>query len=327
MTIFHHTWQQALSGAITDISALYDCLEIKAIHSDAINQAQQSFALRVPREFVARMEKRNLHDPLLLQVLPQAIEMQKTPGFSTDPLSENQKNPVPGLLHKYPNRVLLTLTGACAINCRYCFRRHFPYADNIPGRTNWDRALSYISQNKNIEEIILSGGDPLVLKDHLLAEFVAQLEKIPHVERLRIHTRLPIVIPQRVTNEWIAWMTQSRFQMIVVLHCNHSNEIDDSVLNALKRLRESSITLLNQSVLLKNVNDDASVLVNLSKRLFQAGVLPYYLHLLDKVDGAAHFEVSAEKAKQLMAEIKKQLPGFLVPKLAREVPGMLHKEF
>lgn len=327
MSIIHPSWQQSLSNAITNISDLYASLEINPLQSDLIAAAQKSFALRVPREFVARMEKRNSKDPLLLQVLPQAIEMKITKNFSTDPLFENQKNPVPGLLHKYPNRVLLTLTGGCAINCRYCFRRHFPYENNLPGRANGSRVLKYISDNKNIEEVILSGGDPLILKDHLLAEFSAQLEKISHVIRLRIHTRLPIVIAQRVTDEWILWMKKSRFQMIVVVHCNHPNEIDDTVLFALKKLRDAKITVLNQSVLLKNVNDNTDALVNLSKRLFEAGVLPYYLHLLDKVQGAAHFNVSEKKAKQLMSDIKKRLPGFLVPKLAREIPGMLHKEF
>lgn len=327
MSILHPTWQSALSRAVTQLSDLYALLALDLPQSDAILSAQQSFALRVPREFVARMEVGNPHDPLLLQVLPKAIEMQKTPGFSVDPVNESEKNPVPGLLHKYSNRVLLTLTGACAINCRYCFRRHFPYADNVPARANWDAALNYIRNDSHIEEVILSGGDPLVLKDHLLAEFALQLESISHVKRLRIHTRLPIVIPQRVTEEWIAWMTQSRFQMVIVLHCNHPNEIDDAVIQALKRLRDASITVLNQAVLLKDVNDNADALVALSKRLFEAGVLPYYLHLLDKVAGAAHFDVSEEKANQLLSEIKKRLPGFLVPKLAREIPGMQSKSF
>jgi EF-P beta-lysylation protein EpmB len=326
MSVLHPTWRNALSGAITSLSELYDLLSLNMPPEDTA-QAQRSFALRVPKEFVARMEKNNPRDPLLLQVLPQAIEMQKTVGFSADPLLENQKNPVPGLLHKYPNRVLLTLTGACAINCRYCFRRHFPYQDNMPGRANWDRALDYIAQNKNIDEVILSGGDPLVLKDHLIAEFVAQLEKIPHIVRLRIHTRLPIVIPQRITPEFITCLTQSRFQAVVVVHSNHANEIDDAVLSALQLLRQNNITTLNQSVLLKDINDDATVLVNLSKRLFEAGVLPYYLHLLDKVDGAAHFNIDEEKAAEIMSQIKQRLPGFLVPKLAREVPGLLHKQF
>lgn len=319
-------WQQALSSAITDISELCDILQLSIPDSDLIKQKHHSFALRVPHEFVARMEKGNSRDPLLLQVLPQAIEIQKIDGFSADPLHENKKNPVPGLLHKYPNRILLTLTGACAIHCRYCFRKSFPYAENNPSRANWNRALDYIAQDKNVDEVILSGGDPLILKDNLIAEFILQLEKISHVERLRIHTRLPIVIPQRVTDEWILWMQQSRFKIIVAVHCNHANEIDESVLIALKKLRVAA-TLLNQSVLLKNINDNVDALVNLSKRLFQADVLPYYLHLLDKVDGAAHFDVSEEKANELMSEIKKRLPGFLVPKLAREVSGMLHKEF
>jgi EF-P beta-lysylation protein EpmB len=326
MTNLHTTWQQALSSAITDVSELCALLDISHTQSDLLIDAQKSFALRVPREFISRMEKGNPNDPLLLQVLPQAVEMQKISGFTHDPLSENKKNPVPGLLHKYANRVLLTLTGACAVNCRYCFRRHFPYADNMPGRANWDRALDYIAKNHHIDEVILSGGDPLVLKDHLIAEFVAQLEKIPHVKRLRIHTRLPIVIPQRVTDEWIAWMQKTRFQMIVVVHCNHANEIDEHVLAALKKLRTTAL-VLNQSVLLKNINDNAAALVNLSKKLSEAQVLPYYLHLLDKVDGAAHFDVSEKDAQLLMMEIKKQLPGFLVPKLAQEVAGLEHKLF
>lgn len=320
------TWQQALSNAITSYDELCSLLNIASEQSALIPSVQKSFSLRVPREFVSRMEKGNPNDPLLLQVLPRAIEMQKTLGFSSDPLLEMEKNPVPGLLHKYPNRVLLTLTGVCAINCRYCFRRHFPYEDNVPSRGNWQNALDYIAKNHAIDEVILSGGDPMVLKDHLISEFVTQLEKMPHVKRLRIHTRLPIVIPQRVTDEWITWMQKTRFQTVVVLHCNHANEIDDAVFSAIKKLRAVT-TVLNQSVLLKNVNDNATALINLSKRLFEAGVLPYYLHLLDKVDGAAHFDINQEAADQLMNEIKKSLPGFLVPKLAKEVPGLLHKQF
>src|SRR3990167_3700086 len=245
------TWQQALSNAITSHDELCALLNISIEQSGLLASVQQSFPLRVPREFVSRMEKGNPNDPLLLQVLPQAIEMQKAAGFSFDPLREMEKNPVPGLLHKYPNRVLLTLTGVCAVNCRYCFRRHFPYEENVPSRANWQNALDYIAKNNEIDEVILSGGDPLVLKDHLIAEFVTQLEKISHVKRLRIHTRLPIVIPQRVTDEWIDWMQKTRFQTVVVLHCNHANEIDDAVFLAMKKLRFAT-TVLNQSVLLKN---------------------------------------------------------------------------
>lgn len=321
---FHPAWQAALSHAITRLEELYAVLNLDLPHTDVV---QHSFVLRVPREFVARMEKGNAQDPLLLQVLPQTSELQKIAGFVVDPVGDLQKNPVPGLLHKYHGRVLLTLTGGCAIHCRYCFRRHFPYNENMPGQENYVRALQYIRDNLSIEEVILSGGDPLILKDNIISELIAQLETIPHIKRLRIHTRLPIVIPQRITPELMNWIRHSRFQMIMVLHCNHPNEIDNTVLCALKKLRETNITLLNQSVLLKNINDHAETLIQLSKKLFEAGVLPYYLHLLDKVDGAAHFDVSEEKAKQLMAEIKKQLPGFLVPKLAREIPGAPHKQF
>lgn len=319
------TWQQALSNAVTSYDELCALLSIPAVQSDLISDAQKSFSLRVPHEFISRMEKGNPNDPLLLQVLPQAIEMQKQAGFSKDPLQEMQNNPVPGLLHKYPNRVLLTLTGVCAINCRYCFRRHFPYEDNV-SRAHWQNALHYIAENTAIDEVILSGGDPLMLKDNLIAEFVLQLEKISHVKRLRMHTRLPIVIPQRVTQEWMDWMRKTRFQTVIVLHCNHANEIDESVLSALKKLRAVT-TVLNQSVLLKNINDNADALIALSKRLFEAGVLPYYLHLLDKVDGSAHFDVSEEKANELMSILKETLPGFLVPKLAKEVPGLMHKVY
>lgn len=325
MTVLHPTWQQALSNAVTSYDELCSILHIAHKTSTSIQVAQSAFSLRVPREFVARMEKGNPNDPLLLQVLPQALEMKKMPGFSIDPLQEKQSNPVPGLLHKYPNRVLLTLAGVCAINCRYCFRRHFPYEDNV-NRAHWKKALDYIAENNAIDEVILSGGDPLVLKDPVIAELVFQLEKMAHVKRLRIHTRLPIVIPQRVTQEWLAWLKKTRFQTIVVLHCNHVNEIDESVVKAIQKLR-SVTTVLNQSVLLKNINDSAEALIALSQRLFEAGALPYYLHLLDKVEGAAHFDVSEEKANALMRILKESLPGFLVPKLAKEVSGLPHKQF
>lgn len=320
-------WRQSLSNAIMDFSTLCEMLSISPNAVSDMITAEKSFPLRVPREFVARMEKGNPRDPLLLQVLPQAIEMLPTKNYCHDPLQELQKNPVPGLLHKYFGRVLLTLTGGCAIHCRYCFRRHFPYADNLPGRENWQRALQYIADNHTIEEVILSGGDPMLLQDHLLAAFSLQLEKIAHVQRLRIHTRLPIVIPSRVTEDWITWMQKSRFQIVVVVHCNHPNEIDHEVIHALKRLKKAEITLFNQSVLLKGVNDHANTLIELSKKLFQAGVLPYYLHLLDHVQGAAHFDVDEIVAEKLMSEIETKLPGFLVPRLAREVPGWLSKKF
>lgn len=321
------TWQQSLSQSHISFENLCDFLKLDLQALQKTHAAMKSFPLRVPREFLSRMEKGNPHDPLLLQVLPQAIEMQHVTGFTKDPLQEKTQNPVPGLLHKYVNRVLLTLTGACAVHCRYCFRRHFPYEDNLPSKTNWQRALIYIANNSQIDEVILSGGDPLVLKDSLLAEFIAQLETIKHVKSVRLHTRLPVMIPERITDELVSLLSQSRFQIVVVLHCNHANEIDDAMAKAVLKLRRALITVLNQSVLLKNINDHVGALVNLSKRLFEMGVLPYYLHLLDKVAGSAHFDVSSEKADALMCELKKQLPGFLVPKLAREVAGALSKDY
>ena len=321
------TWQQSLSQSLISFEELCAFLKLDLKALSTTYAAIQSFPLRVPREFLSRMEKNNPNDPLLLQVLPQAIEMQNTIGFTKDPLQEQTQNPIPGLLHKYPNRVLLTLTGACAVHCRYCFRRHFPYENNLPSKINWQRALLYIANREQIDEVILSGGDPLVLKDNLLAEFITQLETIKHVKRVRLHTRLPIMIPARVTDELVSLLSQSRFQVIIVLHCNHANEIDEAVKNAVLKCRRALITVLNQSVLLKNINDNADALVNLSKRLFDMGVLPYYLHWLDKVEGSAHFDVPTEKADALMVEIKKQLPGFLVPKLARELPNVPHKLF
>lgn len=320
-------WQKSLAQGFSNFAQLLKAVALEHSVLDELALAHADFATRVPREFVARMQKGNPNDPLLLQVLPQAREVQQVPGFYADPLYEREQNPVPGLLHKYPSRVLLTLSGGCAINCRYCFRRHFPYQDNLPGQVNWQRAVKYIADHPEVDEVIFSGGDPLLLKDHQIAGLVATLESIAHLKRVRIHTRLPIVIPSRVTDAWVDWMMQTRLQTVVVLHTNHPNEIDQTVLDALKKLRASNTTLLNQSVLLKGVNDDADILAELSRRLFTVGVLPYYLHLLDKVQGAAHFDISIEKAHGIVAELKTKLPGFLVPKLAQEVAGELSKKY
>jgi len=318
-------WQQSLKNAITSISSLCDALNLNPDTLSTTDITPGAFPLRVPLEFIARMEKGNPNDPLLLQILPRTLESQIFPGFKKDPLQEKEKNPIPGLLHKYPHRVLLTLTGGCAINCRYCFRRHFPYEDNLPGRENWKKIFNYISDNQTIEEVILSGGDPLLLKDDLLKAFITELSFITHVQRLRIHTRLPIVIPSRITKAFVELLTTTRFNTVLVTHANHPNEIDQEVIQALKKL--SAITLLNQAVLLKDINDNADVLALLNKKMFEAKVLPYYLHLLDKVEGAGHFEVTQEKAELILQALKEKLPGFLVPKLAREIPGMLHKAF
>jgi EF-P beta-lysylation protein EpmB len=267
------------------------------------------------------MQWRDPHDPLLRQVLPLADECLASEGYGVDPVGDLNAMVVPGLLHKYEGRVLLTATGACAVHCRYCFRRHFPYADANPLADQWHQALDYIAGDESITEVILSGGDPLSLSDRRLAELVRRLDAIAHLRRLRLHTRLPIVLPERVNDELLDWLGTTRLKTAIVVHANHANEIDDSVVAALMRLKASGTTLLNQSVLLRGINDSAEALMDLSEKLFDAGVLPYYLHLLDKVQGAAHFAVTESDAQQLMAEIGRQLPGYLLPRLVREIPG------
>lgn len=313
-------WQTALADAITDPKTLLRELELDGQLADDVIAASQSFSLRVPRGFVARMEKGNPHDPLLLQVLTSPKELNKYPGYSKDPVNEKQVNPIPGVLHKYHGRVLFTLTGGCAINCRYCFRRHFPYTENTPNLKKWQRGLDYIAADTSIEEVIFSGGDPLIVKDKWLANLVEKLAQIPHLKRLRIHTRLPVVLPERITDDCIVWVTSTRLKPVIVIHSNHPREIDYTVEHALQKLNNVNAILLNQSVLLKNINDNADTLIELSQTLFDAGVLPYYLHLLDPVQGAAHFDVDEKIGKELIQQMMYHLPGYLVPKLVREIP-------
>jgi L-lysine 2,3-aminomutase len=286
----------------------------------AATAAARLFPLRVPRGFVARMRPSDPRDPLLRQVLPLAEECLAVEGFGADPVGDLSAMVVPGVLHKYHGRVLLTATGACAVHCRYCFRRHFPYADANPAVDQWHSALGYIAGEKSITEVILSGGDPLSLPDRRLADLVRRLEAIPHLRRLRLHTRVPIVLPERVNDELRDWLGATRLKTAVVVHANHANEIDASVMTALAGLKTSGAELLNQSVLLRGVNDSTEALMALSEKLFEAGVLPYYLHMLDKAQGTAHFEVEEAAARRLMAELNRQLPGYLVPRLVREIP-------
>lgn len=317
------SWQKLLACAITDPAELLKILELDPNLLAPARQAAHDFSLRIPRGFVNRMQKGNPHDPLLLQVLPLGAELQLTPGFYTDPLAEQAANPIPGLLHKYHGRVLLIMTGSCAINCRYCFRRHFPYSDNNPGSTGWEAALDYIRQDSTIKEVILSGGDPLLAKDAQLAALTQKIADIPHVQTLRIHSRIPVVLPERITDGCVEWLTATRLRCVLVLHINHPQEIDSSVEYAINRLR--NITLLNQSVLLKNINDSSKTLIDLSERLFDIGILPYYLHLLDPVQGTAHFNVEKALACQLITEMANHLPGYLVPRLVQEKAGELSK--
>ena len=314
-------WLTQLADVITDPDVLLHILNLDADKELlAGRDARRLFALRVPRAFVARMEKGNPDDPLLRQVLTSREEFIAAPGFSTDPLEE-QHSVVPGLLHKYSNRALLLVKGGCAVNCRYCFRRHFPYSDNQGNKRNWQAAITYISEHPELDEIIFSGGDPLMAKDHELDWLISELEAIAHIKRLRIHSRLPIVIPARITDTLVARLARSRLQVILVNHINHANEIDDEFSAAMVGLRQVGVTLLNQSVLLRDVNDNAQTLANLSNALFDAGVMPYYLHVLDKVQGAAHFMVSDDEARMIMRELLTLISGYMVPKLAREIGG------
>ena len=314
-------WLTQLADVVTSPDELLHLLNVDAdANLLAGRDAKRLFALRVPRAFIARMEPGNPNDPLLRQVLTSQEEFVNAPGFSTDPLEE-QHSVVPGLLHKYSNRALLLVKGGCAVNCRYCFRRHFPYAENQGNKRNWQQALEYISAHPQLDEIIFSGGDPLMAKDHELDWLLTQLESIPHIKRLRIHSRLPIVIPARITDTLVARIAASSLQVLLVNHVNHANEIDAAFRTSMRKLRMAGVTLLNQSVLLRGVNDNANTLADLSNALFDAGVMPYYLHVLDKVQGAAHFMVSDEEARAIVRELLTLVSGYLVPKLAREIGG------
>lgn len=318
-------WQNELADLIRSPAELIELLELDPDLLPAALLASDDFSLRVPRPYAARMRKGDSADPLLRQVLPLGEELLAAPGYSADPLGEARANPQPGVIHKYHGRVLLIVSGSCAINCRYCFRRHFPYQDNKPGRAAWQDALDYISADPSITEVIYSGGDPLSSPDRSLAWLTQQVAAIPQVRRLRIHTRLPVVVPSRIDADCLAWMTGHRLATSLVIHSNHANELDTGVAGALARLKEAGITLLNQTVLLKGVNDNPQALIDLSERLFQCGVLPYYLHLLDKVAGARHFDLPEARAVTLHQTLQERLPGYLVPRLVREDPGASSK--
>lgn len=315
------TWKEELSGAITRVEHLLALLDLADSPLARTVATWPDFPLRVPLAYVQRMERGNPEDPLLRQVLPVIQEGVASPGYVRDPLDEARYNPVPGVVHKYAGRVLLITSPACAVHCRYCFRRHFPYQDNTLGRERWQQALDYIAANHSITEVILSGGDPLAANDSHLRWLVEQLAAINHVRRLRVHTRLPVVIPSRIDVACLDWLTSTRLATLVVLHINHGNEIDAEVIAMVGRLRDRGITVLNQAVLLNSVNDRVDVLASLSERLFEIGVLPYYLHLLDPVSGASHFDVPHDQALALYRELHAALPGYLVPRLVRDTPG------
>ena len=318
-------WRKALSEAIRDPLALCKALDLPPEHLPLPAQTAGQFPLRVPQGFVHRMRRGDPDDPLLRQVLPVAQESVITPGFQTDPVGDHDAAVASGILKKYRGRALLMTSPACAVHCRYCFRRHFPYAEHSGIQRDWPNALGPIAADPSINEVILSGGDPLSLPDDQLNPLIDALEAIPHVQRLRIHSRYPIVIPERVDDELCTWLERTRLTVVMVIHGNHPNEIDRHVGTGLARLRRIKITLLNQAVLLKGVNDDADTLVRLSETLMENGVLPYYLHMLDRVQGAAHFEVDDARALALMEALRHRLPGYLVPRLVRETAGQPYK--
>jgi EF-P beta-lysylation protein EpmB len=314
-------WQQALSWAFTDLPSLLDYLHLSENDLPQMSLAQKDFSLRVPREFAALMRSGDVNDPLLRQVLPTGQELLPLPGFIDNPVGDREAEVLPGLLHKYHGRALIIATGACAVHCRYCFRRHYPYEKGSASPKQWASILAHLVQDETVEEVILSGGDPLMMSDEKLKRWISDLAGIPHLKRLRIHTRLPVVLPQRITPELLQTLTSSRLQCVFVIHANHPNELSIHVAEAMAMLKQQGITLLNQSVLLKGVNDEPEVLVKLGERLFEIGVLPYYLHLLDRVAGATHFEVDESLARSLHRHLRERQPGYLVPKLVREIPG------
>ena len=314
-------WQRSLAEAVSKPAELLDLLALDPALPALDFERLKNFPLRVPRSYVARMRRGDPRDPLFLQVWPQVAEALEQPGFALDAVGDLAKLKGGGLIHKYRGRALVIATGACAIHCRYCFRRHFPYSDALAARNAWRDTLDALAADATIEEVILSGGDPLSLGDDKLSTFVESLGAMPHVRRLRIHTRLPVVLPERVDERLLEWLQELPLQKVVVIHANHGNEIDGEVAGACARLRTAGATLLNQSVLLRGINDSADILARLSESLFNAGVLPYYLHLLDRVQGTGHFEAEEETSQTLMRELNSRLPGYLVPRLVRESAG------
>ncbi|RZU97971.1 EF-P beta-lysylation protein EpmB [Spiribacter vilamensis] len=314
-------WQREWRDAIRNPASLLERLGLDASLLAPAKRADQLFGLRVPEAFLERMEPGNPADPLLRQVLPVDAEASDTPGFADDPVGDHASLANGGVIHKYRGRALLIATGACAINCRYCFRRHFPYADASASKGQWAEALDYLGGDSSISEVILSGGDPLSLNDRRLGELSEGLVAIPHLRRIRVHSRMPVVLPSRIDDSLIGWLAGTRLTPVMVIHANHPHELDARVAEALQRLARHGVRLYNQAVLLRGVNDDAQTLGELGERLFEIGVQPYYLHLLDRVRGAAHFEVDEREAGELMRALAAVTPGYMLPRLVREVAG------
>ena len=314
-------WKRLLADAVRDPDELLRLLNLPASLLEGARAAAKRFPLLVPHGFLARMKPGDPDDPLLRQVLPLGAEETNVKGYTPDPLAEAKATVLPGLIQKYAGRALLVTSGACAVNCRYCFRRHFPYGDIPKGLFAWRPAISRIAADPSVREVILSGGDPLVLTDDALERLAKELAMIPHVKRLRVHSRLPIVIPERVDEYLIGWLRGTRLLPIMVVHANHPAELSGKCADALERFVHAGIPVLNQAVLLKGVNDDADTLAELCERLIDLRVTPYYLHHLDQVQGAAHFAVSESRGREIMADLRSRLPGYAVPRYVKEVPG------
>jgi len=314
-------WQRSVGRAVRDPEELLSLLDLPPGLLPEARRAAELFPLFAPREYIARMRPGDPADPLLRQVLPLRDELVTNPRFSADPVGDAAASCSPGLLRKYRTRALLVTTGVCAVHCRYCFRRHYPYEELPRSLQQWEPALAEIAADPTLDEVILSGGDPLMLTDGRLRELTLRLAAIPQLTRLRIHTRLPVVIPARVCEPLIDWLRGTRLAPILVIHANHAAELDEDVAAALARLADAGVVLLNQSVLLRGVNDDADALTDLSRRLVDLRVMPYYLHQLDRVAGAAHFEVPEARGRELVKQLRRRLPGYAVPRYVREVAG------
>lgn len=317
------SWKRQLRDAFRDLDALLQTLGLN--RNQLALDAESNFPLLVPQSFAARMRHGDPRDPLLLQVLPLASERALTPGYVADPVGDLEQTRARGVIQKYAHRVLLVTTGSCAVHCRYCFRRHFPYSEELAAVGEWRGAVAQIASDPSIHEVILSGGDPLSLATHKLRSLTDALAKLPQIRRLRVHTRWPIVLPARVDDELCQWLEGLPWPTVFVVHANHAQELDGSVADAVARLRAAGTTLLNQAVLLKGINDSIDAQCTLSEAAIGAGIVPYYLHLLDPVAGAAHFQVSERAARRILHAMRAKLPGYLVPRLAREVPGRSSK--
>jgi len=314
-------WQTAMRTAIRSSAELRRVLGLP----EEDQQREINFPTFVPWEYIARIRPGDPEDPLLRQVLPVADEHREVPGFITDPVGDLDSLAAGGVLHKYKGRALLIATGACGVHCRYCFRREFPYSQAGSQTENWRPAIEYVEADSTIDEVILSGGDPLTLVDQKLDELIDQIEQIPHVKRLRIHTRMPVVIPQRVTDELVDRLASSRLATWFVIHANHPNELDETVFRQIGKLVDRGIPVLNQAVLLRGINDDSETMIQLCRKLVDHRIQPYYLHQLDRVRGSAHFEVPIEEGNRIMAALREALPGYAVPTYVTEQPAQTSK--